>query len=139
MFKIVRIITLFLLGAVFSFSNFFVFAGQAQEKEALKQDSAELSVYEKIEEKNSLLEELSKELSLKREEYIEVRNDLKEAARTGFLGFWRTEEEIQRLLKAKEKMAEVKKEYTGIRREISGLKSRLRQVEREKALQERRQ
>ncbi len=91
-----------------------------------------------IEQIERRIEEKEEDLQLKRREYIQVRTNLKEAARTGFLGFWRTEEEIQALLQAKDSMANVKKEYTQIRRNIRRLRTRLRETKREKALETRR-
>lgn len=104
-----------------------VFAGTFQEELALKIEKTEAS-----------LKEREKELSLKRREHNKIRDNLKEAARTGFLGFWRTEKELETLLEAKEEMNKVNREYTKIRREISRLKTKLRKLERERALQERR-
>lgn len=83
-----------------------------------------------------LLEKNRKELRLKKEEYIQAKKDLKKNARTGFLGFGRTKEEIQSLRKAKKKVTKLKKEYNNIKRNIKRLKKELNLARDIKTLKE---
>ncbi|MCF7873503.1 MAG: hypothetical protein K9L84_01490 [Candidatus Omnitrophica bacterium] len=72
-----------------------------------------------------LLEKNRNKLKQKRKEYIQAKKELKNIARTGFFGFGRTNAETKRLLKAKEKVVKLKKEYNSIKRAIKGLKKEL--------------
>ncbi|MCF7916288.1 MAG: hypothetical protein K9L61_00730, partial [Candidatus Omnitrophica bacterium] len=56
-----------------------------------------------VEKIQALLKEKKKELSRKRKEYIQTKKDLKKAARSGFFGFGRSQEEVQKLIEAKKK------------------------------------
>ncbi|MCF7869966.1 MAG: hypothetical protein K9L69_01030 [Candidatus Omnitrophica bacterium] len=69
-----------------------------------------------------LLEKNQKKLKLKRKKYIKAKKNLKNIASTGFLGFGRTKEETQALLKAKKEVVKLKKEYNDIKQAIKRLK-----------------
>jgi hypothetical protein len=69
-----------------------------------------------------LLGKNRKELKQKKKEYIKAKKNLKNIASTGFLGFGRTKEEIQALLKAKKEVVGLKKEYNEIKQNIKWLK-----------------
>jgi predicted RNase H-like nuclease (RuvC/YqgF family) len=90
-----------------------------REKEDVNKENKELKNTKQIQD---LLKKRRKELKQKRKDYIEAKKNLKNVASTGFLGFGRTKEETQALLKAKKEVAKLKKEYNGIKQNIKGLK-----------------
>lgn len=101
-------------------------------------DSVTEELSQEISQIEGLLEEKKEKLAEKRSQYRKARVSLKEAAKTGFLGFWRSQEEIQKLLDAKDKTESINREYKDAAREMSRLRRQLRELERERALQERR-
>ncbi|MFO8052569.1 MAG: hypothetical protein R6U54_01230 [Candidatus Omnitrophota bacterium] len=88
-----------------------------------------------VEQIQDLLEKNRKELRLKKKEYIQAKKDLKKNARTGFLGFGRTKEEIQSLRKAKNEVTKLKKEYNNIKQNIKKLRKELNLAREIKILQ----
>lgn len=69
-----------------------------------------------------LLGKNRKELKQKKKEYIKAKKKFKNIASTGFLGFFRTKEETQALLKTKKEVVKLKKEYNNIKQNIKWLK-----------------
>ncbi len=81
-----------------------------------------------VEKVKGLLKEKRGELEAKRKEYIEAKKRLKKAARTGFFGFGRTKEEVDSLIRAKEKVVEIKQEYGNIKKKINQLRQNLKKA-----------
>jgi phage-related minor tail protein len=85
----------------------------------------------------SLLEEKRQELTIKKKEYRKAKKSLKEAARTGFFGFGRSQEETQVLVEAKERASKLKRGINALKREINLLKKELNLAKKIKILRER--
>ncbi|MCF7875094.1 MAG: hypothetical protein K9L87_01475 [Candidatus Omnitrophica bacterium] len=85
----------------------------------------------------NLLEEKRQELIIRKKEYRKAKISLKEAARTGFFGFGRSQEETRVLVEAKERAGKLKRGINALKREINLLKKELNLAKKIKILRER--
>jgi hypothetical protein len=111
-------------------------SGEAKEidNSQVSQSITQLKAPKQIE---NLLEEKKQELTIKKKEYRKAKKSLKEAARTGFFGFGRSQEETQVLVEAKEKAGRLKRGINVLKQEINLLKKELNLAKKIKILQER--
>lgn len=111
-------------------------SGEAKEidNSQASQSITQLKVPKQIE---NLLEKKRQELTIKKKEYRKAKKNLKEAARTGFFGFGRSQEETQVLVEAKERAGKLKRGINALKREINLLKKELNLAKKIKILRER--
>ncbi|MCF7877972.1 MAG: hypothetical protein K9L95_00690 [Candidatus Omnitrophica bacterium] len=139
--KISLIIFLFLLTMVIMPAGLFAEAVLSGSEEAAGADQPEtaqaLKELKKPKQIENLLEEKRKELKMEKKEYGKAKKSLKEAARTGFFGFGRSQEETRALVRAKKRVEGLKRGVGALKREINLLKKELSLARKIKILRER--